>query len=177
MNIVLKRGLRSLSTTKSTAEPSFVLSRSSLCFLSFKPSSNSVVPSAAAKIADSDDDDESGDDVTRSRGSSSSIVEPPVTPTLLQPRVVVYDGVCHLCHGGVKWVIRADKDKKIKFCCVQSEAAEPYLRACGLEREDVLRRFLFVEYLNAYSQGSTGQNSLIHSVLASLISILSFRLS
>ncbi|KAL1317280.1 hypothetical protein AAHE18_15G123000 [Arachis hypogaea] len=123
MNIVLKRGLRSLSTTKITAEPSFVLSP--------------------------------GDDVTRSRGSSSSIVEPPVTPTLLQPRVVVYDGVCHLCHGGVKWVIRADKDKKIKFCCVQSEAAEPYLRACGLEREDVLRRFLFVEGLNAYSQGST----------------------
>ncbi|XLR23103.1 hypothetical protein HN51_069354 [Arachis hypogaea] len=155
MNIVLKRGLRSLSTTKITAEPSFVLSRSSLRFLSLKPSSNYVVPSTAAKIADADDDDEAGDDVTRSRGSSSSIVEPPVTPTLLQPRVVVYDGVCHLCHGGVKWVIRADKDKKIKFCCVQSEAAEPYLRACGLEREDVLRRFLFVEGLNAYSQGST----------------------
>ncbi|KAG5087645.1 hypothetical protein GLYMA_01G026900v4 [Glycine max] len=28
---------------------------------------------------------------------------------------------------------RADKDRKIKFCCVQSDAAEPYLRACGLE--------------------------------------------
>ncbi|KAF6154679.1 hypothetical protein GIB67_000563 [Kingdonia uniflora] len=76
-------------------------------------------------------------------------------PGLLQPRVVIYDGVCHLCHSGVKWVIKADKDRKIKFCCVQSDAAEPYLNVCGLSREDVLRRFLFVEGPYVYSQAST----------------------
>ncbi|CAJ2647657.1 nucleic acid binding protein [Trifolium pratense] len=85
----------------------------------------------------------------------STVAKLVVTPSFLQPRVVLYDGVCHLCHRGVKWVIRADKDRKIKFCCVQSKAAEPYLRASGLEREDVLRRFLFVEGLDAFSQGST----------------------
>lgn len=76
-------------------------------------------------------------------------------PTLLQPGVVVYDGVCHLCHRGVKWVIEADKDKKIKFCCLQSKAAEPYMRACGVDRDDVLRRFLFIEGPGLYHQGST----------------------
>ncbi|KAJ0965410.1 hypothetical protein J5N97_026548 [Dioscorea zingiberensis] len=76
-------------------------------------------------------------------------------PTLLQPRVLVYDGVCHLCHRGVKWVIKADKYQKIKFCCLQSKAAEPYLRFCGLEREDVLRRVLFVEGPESYYEGST----------------------
>ncbi|KAK6160147.1 hypothetical protein DH2020_003528 [Rehmannia glutinosa] len=75
-------------------------------------------------------------------------------PTLLQPRVVVYDGVCHLCHAGVKWVIGADRDRKIKFCCLQSKAAEPYMKICGLKREDVLRRFLFVEGPGSYHQGS-----------------------
>lgn len=35
------------------------------------------------------------DDVTET-------VKPLVEPTLLQPRVVVFDGVCHLCHGGIK---------------------------------------------------------------------------
>ncbi|GAU49909.1 hypothetical protein TSUD_238830 [Trifolium subterraneum] len=85
----------------------------------------------------------------------STVVAKLVTPSFLQPRVVLYDGVCHLCHRGVKLVIRADKDRKIKFCCVQSKAAEPYLRASGLEREDVLRRFLFIEGLDAFSQGST----------------------
>ncbi|KAL3501237.1 hypothetical protein ACH5RR_035686 [Cinchona calisaya] len=75
-------------------------------------------------------------------------------PALLQPRVVVYDGVCHLCHRGVKWVIEADKDKKIKFCCLQSKAAEPYMRVCGVVREDVLCRFLFIEGPGLYHQGS-----------------------
>ncbi|WOH13597.1 hypothetical protein DCAR_0833107 [Daucus carota subsp. sativus] len=87
------------------------------------------------------------DDVT-------ATVKPLVEPTLLQPRVVVYDGVCHLCHGGVKQVIRADKHKKIKFCCLQSKAAEPYMRVCGVEREDVLRRFIFIEGPEVYHQGS-----------------------
>ncbi|XP_074343187.1 uncharacterized protein LOC141681023 [Apium graveolens] len=87
------------------------------------------------------------DDVT-------ATVKPLVEPTLLQPRVVVYDGVCHLCHGGVKQVIRVDKHKKIKFCCLQSKAAEPYMRVCGVEREDVLRRFIFIEGPGAYHQGS-----------------------
>lgn len=59
--------------------------------------------------------------------------------------------------AGVKWVIKADKFKKIKFCCLQSWAAEPYLRLCGLDRKDVLRRFLFVEGPGLYHQASTGQ--------------------
>lgn len=32
----------------------------------------------------------------------TATVKPFVEPILLQPRVVVYDGVCHLCHGGMK---------------------------------------------------------------------------
>ncbi|KAI3467479.1 hypothetical protein Pfo_024142 [Paulownia fortunei] len=85
---------------------------------------------------------------------SAAPPEVQMVPTVLQPRVVVYDGVCHLCHAGVKWVIGADKDKKIKFCCLQSKAAEPYMRASGLDREDVLRHFLFVEGPGLYHQGS-----------------------
>ncbi|KAI3720283.1 hypothetical protein L6452_21196 [Arctium lappa] len=85
----------------------------------------------------------------------ATAVKSNMIPTLLQPRVVVYDGVCHLCHRGVKVVIKADKDRRIKFCCLQSKAAEPYMRICGVDREDVLRRFLFIEGPEAYHQGST----------------------
>ncbi|CAH9142287.1 unnamed protein product [Cuscuta epithymum] len=76
-------------------------------------------------------------------------------PIPLQPGVVVYDGVCHLCHKGVKWVIEADKDRKIKFCCLQSKAAEPYMSLRSVDRNDVLRRFLFIERPGLYYQGST----------------------
>ncbi|XP_030481148.2 uncharacterized protein LOC115698114 [Cannabis sativa] len=85
---------------------------------------------------------------------SPSSPSPIVNPILLQPRVVVYDGVCHLCHQGVKWVFKLDKHRKIKFCCLQSETAEPYLSLCGLNRDDVLRRFLFVEGPGVFHQGS-----------------------
>ncbi|CAL5037761.1 unnamed protein product [Urochloa decumbens] len=96
-------------------------------------------------------------------------------PTVLQPRVLIYDGVCHLCHRGVKWVIRVDKHAKIKFCCVQSKAAEPYLRLVGMDREDVLRRVLFIEGPEAYYEGSTAALKvasylpLPYSVLSSLL--------
>ena len=49
-------------------------------------------------------------------------------------------------------MIEGDKYRKIKFCCLQSKAAEPYLTLCGLNREDVLRRFLFIEGPGSYHQ-------------------------
>lgn len=58
--------------------------------------------------------------------------------------------------AGVKRIIKADKDRKIKFCCVQSKAAERYMNVCGVDREDVLRRLLFVESPGSYYQGSAG---------------------
>ncbi|KAJ4813925.1 Nucleic acid binding protein [Rhynchospora pubera] len=75
-------------------------------------------------------------------------------PNLLQPRVLIYDGVCHLCHRGVRWLIKTDKHRKIKFCCLQSRAAQPYLRLLALHRQDVRHPVLFVEGLAAYYQGS-----------------------
>uniref|UniRef100_A0ACD5ZTF7 Uncharacterized protein n=1 Tax=Avena sativa TaxID=4498 RepID=A0ACD5ZTF7_AVESA len=98
-------------------------------------------------------------------------------PTVLQPRVLIYDGVCHLCHRGVKWVFKADKHAKIRFCCVQSKAAEPYLRLVGMDREDVLRRVLFIEGPEAYYEGSTAALKvasylpLPYSVLSSFLII------
>ncbi|KAL5223534.1 hypothetical protein ABZP36_010173 [Zizania latifolia] len=89
-------------------------------------------------------------------GSSSAAAAIAATaPTVLQPRVLIYDGVCRLCHRGVKWVIKADKHAKIRFCCLQSKAAEPYLRLVGMDREDVLRRVLFIEGPEAYYESST----------------------
>ncbi|ESQ34383.1 hypothetical protein EUTSA_v10008745mg [Eutrema salsugineum] len=87
--------------------------------------------------------------------TESPTATPVMIPGQLQPRVVVYDGVCHLCHGGVKWIIKADKHRKIKFCCLQSKAAEPYLTVSGVTKEDVQKRFLFVEGLGSYHQAST----------------------
>ncbi|KAL5759731.1 hypothetical protein ACOSP7_018248 [Xanthoceras sorbifolium] len=136
-------------------------------------SSTHLVTGAAADVADVT----SSDDLDYIDPPLSSTLKPLSTPTLLQPGVVVYDGVCHLCHGGVKWIISVDKYRKIKFCCLQSKAAEPYLRLCGLDREDVLRRFLFVEGPGSYHQASTAALKVLsylplpYSALSSLLII------
>lgn len=113
------------------------------------PESSSTVGAVVDLAADDDDD------LHRIRTPPIAVAKPAVLPTLLQPRVVVFDGVCRLCHTGVKWIIKADTYGKIKFCCLQSRTAEPYMELCGVERKDVLRRFIFVEGLGQYHQAST----------------------
>ncbi|CAN8291777.1 unnamed protein product [Cochlearia groenlandica] len=115
------------------------------------PLSPGAISRTTADAADIDADDA----VAYSDSAQSPIAMPMVMPGQLQPRVVVYDGVCHLCHGGVKWIIKADKYRKIKFCCLQSKAAEPYLTLSGVTKEDVKKRFLFIEGLGLYHQAST----------------------
>lgn len=146
-------------------------------FLSSTPPPNRVISGSAAGIADvTGEDDEDDDPVYSSHLLGSSVVKP-VIPDVLQPGVVVYDGVCHLCHRGVKWIIKVDKYRHIKFCCLQSKTAESYLRVSGLDREDVMRRFLFVEGPGLYHQGSTAALRVLsylpfpYSALSSLMII------
>ncbi|XP_009624755.1 uncharacterized protein [Nicotiana tomentosiformis] len=158
--LMLKRGLRLLTTTGNVNSSSPLTHRrcfSSLWTSSFSTSSSplnaagvSSDSASAAAAADFDEDDLFlGDELARLAS------KPKTDQNLLQPGVVVYDGVCHLSHNSVKWVIKADRDRKIKFCCLQSKAAEPYMRVSGVDRDDVLRRFLFIEGPGLYHQGST----------------------
>ncbi|XP_022151246.1 uncharacterized protein LOC111019215 isoform X2 [Momordica charantia] len=144
--------IRASSFTTASSSPPFRCKSSSKSSPA-SPSSAGIDCATAADIADVPEEGFE-DLVDAVSPASTASVANTMIPTLLQPRVVVYDGVCHLCHRGVKWVIKADKYKKIKFCCLQSRAAEPYLRLSGLDREDISRRFLFVEGYGSYYQAS-----------------------
>eukprot|EP00798_Chlamydomonas_sp_ICE-L_P015055 gene15055-21132_t len=69
-------------------------------------------------------------------------------------RVVLYDGLCNLCNNGIRFVANRDPNKNIMFCSVQSHAADRYLLAAGLTRQQVLQRFVFLEYKDV-SEAST----------------------
>lgn len=75
MNIVMRRGLASLTNTATATATT-----GSYCSLL-----RLLCSSTAADVD----------------ASASSSVAKVVNPTLLQPRVVLYDGVCHLCHRGI----------------------------------------------------------------------------
>ncbi|CAH8312991.1 unnamed protein product [Eruca vesicaria subsp. sativa] len=122
---------------------------------SFSSSSPRLTPGAVSRTTAAAAEIDADDAVAYSDPTESPAAIPIMMQAHLQPRVVVYDGVCHLCHGGVKWIIKADKYRKIKFCCLQSKAAEPYLTVSGVTKEDCEKRFLFVEGLGSYHQAST----------------------
>jgi len=47
--------------------------------------------------------------------------------------IILYDGVCGLCHSTVRWVIRHDRRGVFRFAPLQSAAAKEILSAAGLD--------------------------------------------
>ncbi|HEX2970670.1 MAG TPA: DCC1-like thiol-disulfide oxidoreductase family protein [Bacteroidales bacterium] len=43
-----------------------------------------------------------------------------------EERIVFFDGVCNLCNGLVKFILKHDKTKSIRFAAIQSRFAEKY---------------------------------------------------
>lgn len=45
--------------------------------------------------------------------------------------VLLFDGVCHLCHNSVKFLIQRDKKSTIHYAPLQSDFAKAMLKSCG----------------------------------------------
>lgn len=46
-------------------------------------------------------------------------------------QIILFDGVCKLCNGWTRFIIRFDKHKRFKLCAVQSEEGQAILRWFG----------------------------------------------
>lgn len=69
-------------------------------------------------------------------------------------KLVVYDGVCQLCDGTVKFLIARDPARVFHFVALQSAAAAPVLRAFGLSRDEALSSIVFVDARVAYRKSA-----------------------
>ena len=52
-----------------------------------------------------------------------------------QPAVILFDGICNLCCGWVKFLIRRDKKERFTFASLQSEQAQRILKTIILQQE------------------------------------------
>ncbi len=52
-------------------------------------------------------------------------------PLLLGP-VLLFDGVCHLCHATVRWVAAHDRHARFRFASLESNVARRLLHAAGV---------------------------------------------
>lgn len=53
-----------------------------------------------------------------------------------QPLVILFDGVCNLCNGFVKFLIDQDKNNQFKFASLQSDFGENVLLENNLQTDD-----------------------------------------
>ena len=65
--------------------------------------------------------------------------------------VVFFDGVCNLCQGSVRYLIKHDKKNALKFASLQSNYAKSFLPTTELESFDSI---LFYDGKNLYNTSS-----------------------
>ena len=58
---------------------------------------------------------------------------------------LIFDGVCSLCDGVVKFVIARDPASQFRFAALQSKAAAPLLLRAGITQADALSSFVLIE--------------------------------
>ncbi|MCI0550050.1 MAG: DCC1-like thiol-disulfide oxidoreductase family protein, partial [Anaerolineae bacterium] len=47
-------------------------------------------------------------------------------------KIILFDGICNLCNGSVKFILRWEKDSRYQFASIQSEIGKELLVWCGL---------------------------------------------
>lgn len=67
--------------------------------------------------------------------------------------IVLIDGVCHLCQGLTKWLIKRDKKGSFHFASLQSDIGQKLLAQGGLSL-DAMDTFVFIEKGNYYTRST-----------------------
>lgn len=65
--------------------------------------------------------------------------------------VILFDGVCKLCNGWAKFIMRVDKGYQFKLCSVQSEKGQELLRQYGYP-QDYFETMLLIADGQAYQK-------------------------
>jgi predicted DCC family thiol-disulfide oxidoreductase YuxK len=74
-------------------------------------------------------------------------------PFCLRPEdpVVLFDGVCNFCNGSVNFLLDHDRDRRLRFCAMQSDAGQAILAWAGLPREN-FNSLVLVEHGRVYQK-------------------------
>ncbi len=63
---------------------------------------------------------------------------------MMENNIILFDGVCNLCSGVVKFIIQRDKKKIFQFASLQSEIGQHFLKKFNLSTND-FNSFIFID--------------------------------
>ena len=49
-----------------------------------------------------------------------------------QRKIILFDGICNLCNGSVRFILEREKSPIFQFASIQSETGKELLKRCGL---------------------------------------------
>ncbi len=67
--------------------------------------------------------------------------------------IILFDGVCNLCHSSVQFVIKHDKKNKFKFAALQSDSGQTLLKKFDLPLND-FNSFVYIQGGQYYLKSS-----------------------
>jgi len=79
-------------------------------------------------------------------GTNSKIIEP-------ENPIIFFDGVCNLCNGAVRFIIKRDKNQYFRFASLQSDTAKSVLPKFGIN-PDSLESIIVYENDVVYRQSN-----------------------
>jgi len=68
-------------------------------------------------------------------------------------KIVLFDGICNLCHGFVQFLIRRDPGGKINYIFLQSDVGKKYLQKFHLSKNELFF-ILFIDQNKCYIKSS-----------------------
>ncbi len=74
-------------------------------------------------------------------------------------QIILFDGVCNLCNGFVKFIIKRDPKAKFKFASLQSEIGQSLLYKFGLPTDD-FHSFVYIKGDKYFIKSSAALNVL-----------------
>ncbi|MDE2422171.1 MAG: thiol-disulfide oxidoreductase DCC family protein [Gammaproteobacteria bacterium] len=79
----------------------------------------------------------------------------------MQQQVLLFDGVCKLCNGWSRFVIRYDKQQRFQLATVQSDAGQQILLHLGLPT-DHYDTMVYLEHGQAYLKSTAFLKAIVH---------------
>jgi predicted DCC family thiol-disulfide oxidoreductase YuxK len=71
----------------------------------------------------------------------------------VEENIVLFDGVCHLCDGAVRFILKREKSSLLRFAPLQSEVGKNFLRKYGYP-ENYLGGLIYIQNNRAYDRSS-----------------------
>lgn len=81
-------------------------------------------------------------------------------PSLSPGPIIVFDGICVLCNGWVRFLLRHDRENRYRFAAMQSKGGRALLSENGLDADDPAS-FLLVEDGRAWTDSDAIRRVLI----------------